>query len=50
MFPLLAGVAALVIPNGVMPPDVRFWHGLEVGWSNAVFGFLTGWVFWRPPG
>lgn len=50
MFPLLAGVAALVIPSGIMPADVRFWHGLEVGWSNAVFGFLTGWAFWRPPG
>jgi len=48
MFPVLAGVAALIVPSGFMPPDVRFWHALEVGWSNAAFGFLVGWLFWRP--
>jgi cytochrome bd-type quinol oxidase subunit 2 len=47
MFPILAGIAALVIPTGIMPSHVRAWHALEIGWSNFVFGFLVGWLFWR---
>ena len=47
MFPVLAGVAGLLAPNGIMPDHVRYWHMLEIGWSNLVFGMLVGWVFWN---
>ena len=46
MFPLLAGVAALIIPSTLMPADVRFWHALEIGVSNFIYGCFVGWVFW----
>ena len=48
-FPLLAGVAGLLAPNPIMPDHVRFWHTLEIGASNAVFGALVGWLFTARP-
>lgn len=48
MFPMLAGVPDLLGPNPVMPTAVRYWHLLEIGWSNAVFGLIVGYRFWRP--
>lgn len=47
MFPVLAGVAGLLSPNGIMPDHVRYWHMLEIGWSNLVFGMIVGYVFWN---
>jgi len=47
MFPILAGAAGLLIPNPIMPESVRYWHMLEIGWSNMVYGFLVGHLFWK---
>lgn len=47
LFPVIAGVAGLLSPNGIMPDHVRYWHMLEIGWSNLVFGMIVGWVFWN---
>jgi hypothetical protein len=47
LFPVIAGVAGLLSPNGIMPDHVRYWHMLEIGWSNLVFGMVVGWVFWN---
>jgi len=48
MFPVLAGVAGLLIPNPVFPDSVRLYHLIEIGWSNSVFGAVVGWLFWNP--
>lgn len=48
MYPLLAGVSVLIVPNPVMPGWVRGWHLMEIGWSNFVFGALVGFLFWNP--
>lgn len=50
MFPVLAGVAALLVPNPVFPDAVRGCHLIEIGWSNFVYGALVGWLFWNPGG
>lgn len=47
LFPILAGVAALLIPNPVFPDWVRWYHFVEIGWSNFVFGALVGFLFWN---
>ena len=47
LFPVYAGVAALLTPNGIMPDHVRYWHMLEIGWSNFVFGGIIGFLFWQ---
>ncbi|NIP16885.1 MAG: hypothetical protein GWM87_01020 [Xanthomonadales bacterium] len=48
MFPILAGVAGLLSPNPIMPEAIRYWHILEIGWSNLVYGMLVGYLFWKP--
>ena len=45
--PVIAGVAGLLSPNGIMPDYVRYWHMLEIAWSNLVFGMVVGYVFWN---
>ncbi len=45
MFPMLAGVAALMAPNALMPDAVRHWHMLEIGVSNLIFGLWVGYTF-----
>jgi hypothetical protein len=47
MFPVFAGVASLLVPNAIMPDHVRYWHTLEIGWSNFVFGGVVAALFWR---
>lgn len=47
LFPVIAGVAGLLSPNGIMPDHVRYWHMLEIGWSNLAFGMIVGYVFWN---
>jgi hypothetical protein len=44
-FTLISGVAALVMPNGIFPDNVRWAHFCEVTSSNFVFGFIVGWVW-----
>jgi len=45
LFPVLAGVGALLIPNPIMPDQVRFWHLGEIAWSNFVFGAIVALLF-----
>ena len=40
----LGGLTALLPPNPLFPDDVRLVHLAEVGISNAVFGWLVGWI------
>lgn len=48
LFPILAGVAPLIVPSPVLPGWVRAYHLIETGWSNFVFGALVGLLFWNP--
>lgn len=40
MFSIVGGIAPLIPPSDLMPAYVRLVHGIEVGISNFVFGFL----------
>ncbi|MGA9566176.1 MAG: hypothetical protein WBS19_11680, partial [Candidatus Korobacteraceae bacterium] len=44
-FTFISGVAALIMPNGIFPDQVRWAHFCEVTSSNFVFGFIVGWVW-----
>jgi hypothetical protein len=44
-FTFISGVAALIMPNGIFPDNVRWAHFCEVTSSNFVFGFVVGWVW-----
>ncbi|HXH49422.1 MAG TPA: hypothetical protein VNM47_08755 [Terriglobia bacterium] len=46
-FPILAGVAPLLLPNPYLPDHVRLAHGLEIGISNLVYGVLLGYLITR---
>lgn len=41
-FPILAGVAPLLIHNPYLPDYVRLAHGFEIGISNLAYGALLG--------
>jgi uncharacterized membrane protein (DUF485 family) len=46
-FPILAGVAPLLLPNPYLPGYVRLDHGFEIGISNLVYGLLLGYLLTR---
>jgi hypothetical protein len=46
-FPILAGVAPLLLPNPYLPDYVRLAHGFEIGISNLVYGVLLGYLLTR---
>ncbi len=46
-FPILAGVAPLLMPNPFLPDYVRLSHGFEIGISNFVYGVLLGYLLTR---
>jgi uncharacterized membrane protein (DUF485 family) len=46
-FPILAGVAPLLLPNSFLPDSVRLAHGFEIGISNFVYGILLGYLLTR---
>jgi hypothetical protein len=46
-FPILAGVAPLLLPNPYLPDYVRLDHGFEIGMSNFVYGVLLGYLLTR---
>ena len=46
---ILGGVAPLLFPNPYMPAYIRFVHGIEIGISNFVFGFIIGSLFGMKP-
>ena len=46
-FPILAGVAPLLLPNAYLPGYVRLAHGFEIGISNTAYGMLLGYLLTR---
>ncbi len=46
-FPVLAGVAPLLLPNPYLPGYVRVTHGFEIGISNLIYGVLLGFLLTR---
>jgi hypothetical protein len=46
-FPILAGVAPLLLPNSLLPDYVRLAHGFEIGISNFAYGVLLGYLLTR---
>jgi hypothetical protein len=44
-FTFISGVAALIVPNGIFPEQVRWAHFCEVTSSNFLFGCIVGWVW-----
>jgi hypothetical protein len=46
-FPILAGVAPLLLPNPFLPYNLRLAHGYEIGVSNFVYGLLLGYLLTR---
>ncbi len=46
-FPILAGVAPLLLPNPYLPGYVLLAHGFEIGISNFVYGILLGYLLTR---
>lgn len=46
-FPILAGVAPLLLPNPYLPASIRLAHGFEIGISNLVYGALLGFLLAR---
>jgi len=49
VFPILGGIAPLLLPNPVMPPEVRLVHGFEIVASYIPFGAVLGFLL-HPPG
>ena len=46
-FPVLAGLEPLIYPNTIMPGNIRLPHAIEIGWSNAAYGALLGFMLTR---
>lgn len=44
----LGGVAPLLVPNAFLPDAVRWAHLAEITVSNALFGWVMGWVYAAP--
>jgi len=40
-------VTLLILPNPIMPPEVRSTHFVEVAASNILFGLATAWILTR---
>lgn len=40
IFSIIGAIAPLIPPNDLMPANIRFVHGIEVGISNFIYGFL----------
>jgi len=43
-FAIIAGIAPLLPDNPFMPADVRFYHAIETGISNFLFGWILAWL------
>jgi len=44
VFSILGGIAPLIPPNDFMPTNIRFVHGIEVGISNFLYGFIISYL------
>jgi hypothetical protein len=49
VFSIIGGVAPLLPDNPYMPPDIRFYHGVETSVSNFIFGLVVGFLSLRRP-
>jgi hypothetical protein len=47
VYSVIGGVAPLLPDNPYMPPDIRFYHAIETGLSNFIFGLVVGYLFAR---
>ncbi|MCD6562949.1 MAG: hypothetical protein J7K23_03400 [Thermoproteales archaeon] len=45
LFSVLGGIAPLLLPNPYMPAKIRFYHSIEIGLSNFIYGVVIGYVF-----
>jgi hypothetical protein len=50
VYAFIGGVAPLLPDNPYMPPDIRFYHGIETSVSNFLFGLVVGFLFSRGRG
>lgn len=44
IFSVLGGIAPLIPPNDLMPSNIRLVHGIEVGISNFLYGFIISFL------
>jgi len=44
VFSVLGAIAPLIPPNDFMPTNIRFVHGIEVGISNFLYGFVISYL------
>lgn len=44
-FSILGGIAPLLLPNPLMPLEIRIAHGFEIGISNFIFGVIVVIIF-----
>jgi hypothetical protein len=49
VYAIIGGVAPLLPDNPYMPPDIRFYHGVETSLSNFLFGLIVGFLFTHRP-
>jgi hypothetical protein len=47
VYSVIGGVAPMLPDNPYMPPDIRFYHGVETSSSNFLFGLLVGYLLTR---
>ena len=47
VYGVVGGIAPLLPDNPYMPPDIRFYHGIETSVSNFLFGLIVGYLFTR---
>jgi hypothetical protein len=47
VYSVIGGAAPLLPENPYMPPDIRFYHGVETSTSNFIFGLVVGFLFTR---
>jgi hypothetical protein len=47
VYSVIGGLAPLLPDNPYMPPDIRFYHAIETGLSNFIFGLVVGYLFAR---
>lgn len=49
-FSVLGGIAPLVLPNPLIPANVRLAHGIEIGVSNFIYGVILARLLAPKPG
>ncbi len=47
IFAVIGGIAPLLVPNDLMPQNIRIAHGFEVGISNFLYGWILQYLLAR---